>query len=158
MNRWLAQLLEALIEREYNQLLELPESQSGIRPAGDGSWSPREELGHLIDSAINNHVRIVCASVQPEFHGASYAQNAWVAAHGYQHMPWLTITEFWLQQNALLVRVLERIPEEKLQTPCFVGSGDAVTLQFLVEDFVLHAQHHIDHLLGREQVTAYPRR
>jgi hypothetical protein len=156
MSSPLSQLLERLIEDEYNLLLALPEERAGVRPGADTTWSPKEELGHLIDSAINNHVRFVCAASQPEFHGASYAQNAWVLAHGYQEMPWLTIVPLWLQYNALLAVVLARIPDEKLQTLCYVGSGAPVTLKYLAEDYVVHARHHIDHLLGRAHVTAYP--
>ena len=153
----LSQLLRQLLEREQGELLALPDSVSCVHPGGPSSWSPREELGHLIDSAINNHVRIVCASIEPEFHGPSYAQNDWVLAHGYRDMPWLTVVEYWLHQNTLLVTILERLSEAKLQTPCFVGGTEPVTLSFLVEDYILHAQHHIDHLLRRATVTVYPR-
>ena len=47
-------------------------------------------------------------------------------------------------------------PMERLQTKCFIGESAPVTLDFLIEDYVLHMQHHIDHLLGREKITAYP--
>jgi hypothetical protein len=156
MAHHLSQLLSELVEREYTNLLTFPENLSGVRPAGDDSWSPKEELGHLIDSAANNHVRFVRASIEPEFHGPSYAQNDWVRLHGYQEMEWDTIINFWLEFNAFLTVLIARIPDAKLQTLCSVGSDPAVTLQFLVEDYMLHMQHHLDHLLGRERVTPYP--
>lgn len=152
----LSQLLEQQVQREYAQLLAFPEDRAGVRPGGETSWSPKEELGHLIDSAANNHIRFVRASIEPEFRGPSYAQNDWVRAHRYQELEWDTIINFWLEFNAFLSVLLERIPDEKLQTPCFVGQGEAVTLQFLVEDYMLHMQHHLDHLLGRQLVTPYP--
>jgi hypothetical protein len=40
--------------------------------------------------------------------------------------------------------------------PCRIGSADPVTLRFLIEDYVLHMQHHLDHILGREKLTQYP--
>jgi hypothetical protein len=152
----LSQLLQQLVEREYTHLLAFPQDRAGVRPGGETSWSPKEELGHLIDSAANNHVRFVRASIEPEFYGPSYAQDDWVQAHGYQEMEWDTIINFWLEFNAFLSVLLERIPNDKLQTPCFVGQAEAVSLQFLVGDYMLHMQHHLDHLLGREQVTPYP--
>jgi hypothetical protein len=109
---------------------------------------PKEELGHLIDSAANNHVRFVRALIEPEFHGDSYAQNDWVTAHRYQEMPWETIVEFWHRYNNFIASVLTRVPENKLQTLCFVGSGSGVSLEFLVSDYVLHMRHHLDHILG----------
>jgi hypothetical protein len=31
-----------------------------------------------------------------------------------------------------------------------------VTLEFLIEDYVLHMQHHLDHILERNVITEYP--
>ena len=148
--------LESLIQNELPLLEAVSELSAGIRPGGDSTWSPKEELGHLIDSAANNHVRFVRALIEPEFRGASYAQNDWVTAHRYREMPWLTIVEFWYRYNTFIVSLLAMVPENKLQTLCFVGSGEGVSLKFLVADYVLHMQHHLDHILGREHVTAYP--
>ena len=152
----LSTALEQLLQREHSSLRALPEEAAEVRPAGDSSWSPREELGHLIDSAANNHVRFVRALIEPEFRGPSYAQNDWVRVHGYQQMQWLTIVDFWFNYNAFLTTLLARVSEEKLKTLCYVGAGEGVSLRFLVEDYMLHMQHHIDHLLGRERVTPYP--
>jgi hypothetical protein len=148
--------LERLIQDERPLLEALPEISVGIRPGGDSSWSPKEELGHLIDSAANNHIRFVRALIEPELRGASYAQNDWVNVHRYQEMPWLAIIEFWYRYNKFIAALLARVPENKLQTLCFVGSDTAVSLEFLVSDYVLHARHHLDHILSREHVTAYP--
>ena len=148
--------LTHLIEDELPALRALTEAEAEIRPGGETTWSPKEELGHLIDSAANNHVRFVRALFEPEFRGPSYAQDDWVRAHRYQEMPWLTIVEFWFHYNRFIAELLKQVPEEKLLTVCYVGSGAGVSLQFLVEDYVLHMQHHVDHLLRREVVTRYP--
>jgi len=137
-------------------LRALPEAQAGIRPGGPGTWSPKEELGHLIDSASNNHIRFVRAQIEPEFRGPAYAQDDWVKAHRYQEMPWLTIVDFWFRYNEFLTAVLSRVKETKLKTLCYVGSNAGVSLKFLADDYVLHMQHHVDHALGKECVTPYP--
>ena len=100
MTHDLSQPLEQLILRELPLLRALPETTAGIRPAGDASWSPKEELGHLIDSAANNHVRFVRAMIEPEFRGPSYAQNDWVRVHRYQDMDWLAIVDFWFHRDS----------------------------------------------------------
>jgi hypothetical protein len=158
MANQLCELLEQAIARESNALRAFAGSKTDVRPSGDATWSPKEELGHLIDSAANNHIRFVRASIEPEFRGPPYAQNEWVTAHGYQEMDWNSIITVWQTFNGLLSQVIKRIPEAKLQTACYVGESDAVSLQFLIEDYVVHMQHHLDHLLGREQVTPYPPR
>jgi hypothetical protein len=152
----ISQPLASLIQHERPLLRALPETEAEIRPGDETTWSPKEELGHLIDSAANNHIRFTRALIEPEFRGPSYAQNDWVRTHRYQEMPWLTIVEFWFHYNSFITALLKRVPEEKLLTVCYVGSGAGVSLQFLVEDYVLHMQHHIDHLLRREVVTPYP--
>ncbi len=85
-----------------------------------------------------------------------YAQEVWVRLHGYGEMPWEEIVAFWFQYNRLLARLVAAIPLERLETPCTVGGGSAVTLRYLIEDYIVHLQHHIDQLLLREKVTPYP--
>lgn len=150
----LSQLLTRTIETELPHLRGIPESDAAMKTAE--AWSCKEELGHLIDSASNNHLRFVRAVLEPEFHGASYDQNGSVKLHGYQELNWSDLVEFWRQYNRLLAQVIARIPENKLNTPCRVGESELVTLQFLVVDYVAHMQHHLDHILRRPEINSYP--
>jgi hypothetical protein len=151
----LAQALEETIGRETADLLQIAEMAAGIKTS-PRDWSKKEELGHLIDSAANNHARFVQASLQPEFRGSGYDQNGWVERHGYNEMPWAEIVEFWRRYNYFLSALVGRIPEDRLQTPCVMGNSPAVTLRFLIEDYILHMQHHVDHILDRKKITEYP--
>jgi DinB superfamily len=150
-----SRLLAQVIERELPILRALTDERASIARA-PGKWSPKEELGHLIDSAANNHIRFVRGAMEREFRGPGYAQDDWVRLHGYSNMKWETIVPVWFQYNTLLAALVERIPEERLGAPCFIGASPAVTLGFVIEDYILHMQHHIDQLLGREAITQYP--
>ena len=141
---------------ETGNLLSIPENQAAERPDGPDSWSQKEELGHLIDSAVNNHVRFVRASLEPDFEGPGYDQDGWVKVHGYQEIPWSTLIELWRQHNSILVHMIGLIPEPGLEAECRIGGSQRVTLGFLIEDYILHMQHHLDHILRRETVTEYP--
>ena len=152
----LSLLLRNAVDRELPHLRQFSAESASIKPVGAESWSPKQELGHLIDSAANNHIRFVRAALEPELVGLSYAQNDWVDIHAYQDMSWDAIVDFWAQYNGFIADLLNHIPEDKLRTNCIIGKGDGVTLRFLIEDYVLHMQHHIDHLLQRPVVTAYP--
>jgi len=66
------------------------------------------------------------------------------------------IVNFWFQYNTLLARLVARIPAARLETRCVIGENAPVTLQFVIEDYILHMQHHLDQLLVREVITAYP--
>jgi hypothetical protein len=150
MPKDLSLLLRETIECELPNLQALTDLQAP-KPGG---WSRKEELGHLIDSATNNHIRFVLGTVNGEFRGPGYAQDSWVAAHGYRDLAWSDLTDLWYRYNALLAHLVERIPEEHMNNRCVVGSGD-VTLRFLIEDYVRHMQHHLDHILARDRLTAY---
>jgi hypothetical protein len=151
----LAIAFETVVSRETPELNRIPDADTGLKP-GPRAWSKKEELGHLIDSAANNHQRFVRAAINGAFSGPGYEQDEWVERHGYNQMVWLDLVEFWRRYNLMLAVVVSRIPEELLQASCVVGSGAPVTLRFLIEDYLVHMQHHLDHVIGREKVTPYP--
>ena len=150
----LAQLLRLRIEEEYPLLIAIPESVAAEKPTA--KWSRKEETGHLIDSAANNHLRFVRAALEPEYRGPGYDQDRSVTLHGYQELPWPELVELWRRYNLLLAELIQRIPADKLGTQCFVGAYPPMTLRFLIEDYVLHLRHHVDHILRREKITQYP--
>jgi hypothetical protein len=143
-------LLRHAIDREFPHLQAL----TALAAPKPGSWSRKEELGHLIDSAANNHIRFVLATIDGEFRGQGYAQDRWVEAHGYRDMEWRGLVDLWYQYNVLLAHFIERIPEERMENRCVIGWG-VRTLRFVIEDYVLHMQHHLDHILARDPITTY---
>jgi DinB superfamily len=151
----LSLLLQGTIELELPHLLAITEEAAGKTDGRPGSWSRKQELGHLIDSATNNHIRFVLATVDGEFRGLGYAQDKWVEAHGYGDMAWRDLVDLWYRYNGLLAHLIERIPEQHVNNRCVIGWG-VLTLGFVIEDYVLHLQHHIDHVLARDPVTRYP--
>jgi len=151
----LSSLLEATIDREIVFLRELAATQV-VQSPKPGAWSPKQELGHLLDSAVNNHVRFANAALAGAYTGPGYDQNAWVDLHGYQTMPWLELIDLWYDHNRLLVQLVRRIPADRLASLCTIGGDAPVHLSALIGDYILHMQHHIDHLLARVNVTRYP--
>ena len=155
----LADYLARTIAAELPHLRAVPDGPATAapnRPSGVG-WSQREELGHLIDSAVNNHARIVRASLETAFVGPGYDQAGWVAAHRYRDVPWTDLVDAWHAHNRILVPLVAAIPDAKLATPCTVGGDAPVTLGFLIDDYVLHMRHHLDQVLRRTPGTRYPR-
>ena len=154
MPEHLALSLEQSVKRELAHLLTVSERDASAKPE-PGKWSQKEELGHLIDSATNNHVRFVRASID-EFRGPGYQQDEWVATHGYHEMPWADLIDFWKSYNLFLARLIRRIPDDRMTRSCVIGEKQSLTLQFVIEDYILHMQHHLDHILKREKITQYP--
>jgi hypothetical protein len=151
----LAGFLWLTIEKELPGLRSLTPEQASTPRGGPGSWSPKQELGHLIDSASNNHMRFARAALDGAYAGPGYEQNGWVELHGYQDLPWETLVEFWLRYNELLAALIERIPAAAFDVECRIGSDLPKTLRYVVTSYILHIQHHVDQILKRPEITQY---
>ena len=123
-------------------LRAIPE-ETGDQPYHPGSWTRKQLLGHLIDSAANNHNRFVRASLDNEYHGPSYDQEGWVRRHRYESVPWSTIVDWWVTLNHLLLRVVREIPTDQYAVPCFIDNKPMMSLEALMEDYLRHMQHHV---------------
>ncbi|HUL49519.1 MAG TPA: DinB family protein [Gemmatimonadales bacterium] len=116
------------------------------RDRGPDKWVKKQILGHLIDSAVNNDVRFVLAQSVDPFVGPGYDQNAWNAAHGYRDRAWTELVDVWVALNSHLGYVIARVPTAKLSVRCVIGGGAAVTLEFLIQDYIEHLEHHLQQI------------
>lgn len=135
------------VESVIPSLTTITETASAIR-AATGAWSKKEILGHLIDSASNNHQRFVRAQMTDNFSSPGYEQEFWVTVQNYQSEPWATLVEFWQVYNLNLVRVISNIPADKLHHKLSIGGGDPVTLEYVIRDYVGHLKHHLRQILN----------
>jgi len=110
------------------------------------TWSAKEELGHLLDSAANNHQRIVRAQLEDDPAMPGYEQNRWVDLHNYQHRDWEELIELWLSFNVQLLAAVEAIPESGWSRTLTVAGSDPMTLKFVFEDYLAHMRHHFDRI------------
>lgn len=111
-----------------------------------GGWSRRQLIGHLIDSAANNHQRFVRASLQDALEFPAYEPNDWVRIQAADEADWLLLIQLWANYNRYLAHVVVRLPAAKLEVPVRVGSNQPVTLRFLAEDYLRHMVHHLDQI------------
>ena len=117
------------------------ESKRPILPDG---WSRKQVIGHLIDSASNNHQRFVRAALQTSLEFPGYDQNGNVSIQATQEVDWLLLVSLWAAYNRYLAHVIAHLPDSKLQTVCRIGAGEPVTLAFLASDYVTHLVHHLE--------------
>ena len=142
-----AQDLRAVLETAPPLLERISDAQAAA-PRRPGGWSRKEILGHLLDSAANNHHRFVRAQMEAELVMPGYAQEEWVSAQKYQGRAWSDLIAFWILYNRHLAHVMETAPPATLQRACRIGGADAVTLEFLMIDYVVHLKHHLAQILG----------
>lgn len=114
-----------------------------------GGWTRKQIVGHLLDSAANNRQRFVRASIDGQYTGPGYAQDAWVAARGYADDSWETLLRWWQAEHEILADVVDRIPEQRLHAMCVVGDDAPATLRFLIEDYLRHQRHHFAQLTAK---------
>lgn len=113
------------------------------RDRGAGKWVTKEILGHLIDSAVNNHQRFVRAQLANPCAGPGYDQEAWVSLHRYRERPWTDLVALWVALNGHIAAVIASVPGEKLQTPCIVGDRGPAPLEWWMQDYLCHLKHHL---------------
>ena len=152
---------------EYVQRLrrDVEDSSPRLRALGDasatrradGGWSPREIIGHLVDSASNNHQRFVRGQFQDTLVFPGYAQEDWVRAGQYQDAPWDDLVELWRTFNLQIARVMAATPDDvrcrESLTHNFdrigfnaIPQGRPATLDHLMRDYVDHLEHHLQQI------------
>ncbi len=99
-------------------------------------------MGHLIDSATNNHQRFIRGQFE-QAPRIRYDQDKWNAAGFYQQMESKHIISFWTAYNRHLIELIKRIPEDKLMNKVDSGAEAYLTLEFLINDYVTHLEHHL---------------
>jgi hypothetical protein len=150
-----AQRLRDAVEAAAPRLLALSEAEAG-RAGEAGKWSPREVVGHLVDSAANNHQRFVRGQLQDDLVFLGYAQDDWVRVQDYAHAPWADLVALWRLYNLHLARVMELAPADRRLSPRarhniqeigFAAPVEATaTLDGIMLDYVEHLLHHLRQL------------
>lgn len=139
-------------------LREISDADSARQP-GPGEWSPRQVIGHLIDSASNNHQRFVRAALQDDLVFPGYAQVQWVALQRYDSADWSDLLTLWLAFNRHLASVMCSVPvEARLRVRARhnldeiaanpPASAAQATLDYFMSDYVVHLEGHMQQILG----------
>ena len=141
-----ANILRVLAETEPR--LRAKGEDWSARPWGAGKWTPREVIGHLIDSALNNYQRVVRAQQDDELQFPGYQQEHWVRAGGYARRAFADLVDLWLALNRQLAHAMAAVPASREGTRWRAGdSGAPVTLAWVARDYVNHLEHHLRQVL-----------
>ena len=135
--------LTYLLDTIPTLLNNITESDFSLKPAPD-KWSKKEIIGHLIDSAANNHQRFVRGQFEEE-PLITYNQDNWNMYSFHQQNSQEAIIRFWEMYNRQILFIIQRIQPEQLRRSC--RTPDAKTLQWLIEDYVVHMEHHLHEVI-----------
>jgi hypothetical protein len=143
----LAKTLRDDVARAAARFQKLSETEAAA-DRGSGKWSRKQILGHLIDSAANNHQRFVRAQFSNPFVWPGYDQNEWVTLQRYRERPWLQLVALWLTLNQHVAAVIESVAAEKLSTLCTIGDHKPESLEWWMRDYLRHLKHHLEQLVA----------
>ena len=143
------------------RLREMPVQESGAKSSPD-DWAPIEILGHLVDSAANNHQRFVRAQFTDDLVFPGYEQNQWVSSQKYSDESWPDLIQLWGSYNLHLHHVASVIPKAILTKPrathnldqiAFkpVNQSEATTLEYFIRDYVDHLRHHLNQIFTEQK-------
>jgi hypothetical protein len=141
------------LDHAVERLLHYSDEEASRRPA-PGKWSRKEIVGHLIDSASNNHGRFVRAQLQEDLVFPGYDQDRWVEVQRYQDRPWADLVRLWHAYNYQIAHVMASAdrealvrlrPRHNLHELAWkaVPASEPTTLAYFVRDYVGHLEHHL---------------
>lgn len=140
--------LETLVNKAAQHLDSQAELDGEVR-LKRAPWTRQEALGHLVDWATCHQQWFARALSEPKVVGTSYPAPEWAGAQEYLQFGWQDLVDLWICINRLLIHVLARIPEAKLETPCRIGIEAAIPLSKLIANYVDHCEDVMAQILVR---------
>ena len=129
-----------------DRLRQIGDADASFRPA-PGKWSRKEILGHLVDSAANNHQRFVRLQLASRIDLPGYDGDEWVRVQRYQDRPWSEIINLWQLYNLQLAAVIRHVDSNVLRNVWHTPDGQDLDLEFIIRDYVVHMRHHLNQIL-----------
>jgi len=142
-NRSLAAELNLSVTNFYRQYCGLDNALTS-KQLGKDTWSLKEIIGHLIDSASNNHQRFIRLQIVDQLIFPDYGKDnlKWVRLGHYNDMDFADVILAWKQYNLLIGKIIEEVDASRLSNYWETG-GKEIKLGELIEDYLAHLKGHL---------------
>lgn len=108
----------------------------------------KQILGHLIDSAANNHQRMVRLQYNEKLNFPDYQQDndLWIELQDYQNADWNIIIQLWKYYNLHMIHVINSVDYSKLNNSWQSFEDNTVTLKQIIEGYLGHVELHFNEI------------
>jgi len=124
----------------FGALMTENESLADIRLAPD-KWTLKEMVGHLIDSATNNHQRFIRLQLEAVLVFPKYDAEEWKNATRIETFDFKTLVTLWKTYNALILHLIEYMNPATLGHVWRREDKD-LSLEALIHDYFAHMELH----------------
>lgn len=144
-NHDLALKIEQAVNSAYEELIGLSDAEVQRRPAGS-AWSIKEIIGHLVDSASNNHQRWVRLQISDGLRFPDYQcdNEKWIRIQQYNNQDWESLLSLWRFFNLHLSFIVRCVDKGCLRNKWIIEEDAIVTLNDLMMDYLIHLNDHLD--------------
>lgn len=136
-----------IVEIWEETLMNLPIQEIGEKK-NKQSRTIKQLIGHLIDSASNNHQRIVRLQYNQYLEFPDYRQDndLWIVVQDYQHADWVNLVQLWKFYNLHLIQVIKVVDQTKLNNYWNDFEGNKINLYDMIEGYLVHLELHINEI------------
>ncbi|MCI7179317.1 MAG: hypothetical protein MSA26_01690 [Lachnospiraceae bacterium] len=108
----------------------------------------KQIMGHLIDSAANNHQRMVRLQYNDKLDFPDYQQDndLWIALQDYQNADWNISIQLWKYYNLHMIQVIKSVDHTKLENSWQNFEGITVTLRQMIDGYLGHIELHLNEI------------
>ena len=151
-----ARELEGLIGIFKKEFSNLDESLANVKLSED-KWTLKEIIGHLIDSASNNHQRFVRLQLYRDIEFPDYKRDEWLRIQNHRDMQFSDILTLFIYFNKLLANIISNVDEGSLQNKWNIAwdeNSSFITLERLITHYISHMNTHLIHFRERLKEVA----
>ena len=144
-----------IIEIFKNDFTKVSEETASVRVAED-KWTLKEIIGHLIDSASNNHQRFVRLQLTEELEFPDYKRDKWLSIENHQNMKFSELLTLFYYYNILMINIVSTVNEKCLKNKWNINWDENTTfftLENLIIHYVNHMKTHLSHFRERLMET-----
>ena len=136
-----------VVETWETKLVRLP-IDTIMRKTNNQNRTIKQIVGHLVDSASNNHQRLIRLQYNPELIFPDYRQDndLWIALEDFQNEDWNNLVQFWKYFNLHMIQVIKSVDQSKLENYWHDFEGTKVTLQQMIDGYLWHIDLHLNEI------------